>query len=46
MLLQSGIVPGAVTAVLLNLFLNYFGQASEVNQTDKASMEVGGEAVS
>ncbi|EPZ49171.1 nucleobase:cation symporter-2 family protein [Alicyclobacillus acidoterrestris] len=26
MLLQSGIVPGTITAVAMNLFLNYFGQ--------------------
>ncbi|WAH44764.1 purine permease [Alicyclobacillus fastidiosus] len=39
MLLQSGIVPGTLTAVLMNLFLNHFGsaQASEALRDEKVA---------
>ncbi|MFB5190932.1 nucleobase:cation symporter-2 family protein [Alicyclobacillus fastidiosus] len=39
MLLQSGIVPGTITAVLMNLFLNHFGHAqmSEALQDEKVA---------
>jgi xanthine permease len=40
MLLQNGIVPGAITAVALNLFLNYF------SRENKDTASVTGEAVS
>ncbi|WAH37585.1 nucleobase:cation symporter-2 family protein [Alicyclobacillus dauci] len=39
MLLQSGIVPGAVTAVAMNLFMNHFGTA-ELSRTEKVVSSV------
>lgn len=46
MLMQNGIVPGSVAAVVLNLFLNYFGKKDETQKAEAGSKEmpVAGEA--
>lgn len=46
MLLQNGIVPGTVTAVVLNLFLNHFGNANEASADDSQELDMSREAVS